>query len=184
MTEFGYKLDLPRNTVFCHHLWREKMTPWSRKSGDGLLLGWKSTLDRGSDEHTCFGDVRTKNGQETEKSSPTVRIPYRNRSSVVELVGYDRLLFAKVKNGVSTWQNAIFILAWNFPCFRVGSLVVSESQDRRDTVSKKTSEKRKRTVTHRLTLSSSLSPLHATSMRHRCCPSSSTALRLSSRRFI
>jgi len=39
-------------------------------------------------------------------------------------------------------------------------------------------------VTHRLTLSSSLSPLHATSMRHRCCPSSSTALRLSSRRFI
>jgi len=26
---------------------------------------------------------------------------------------------------------------------------------------------------HRLTLSSSLSPLHATSMRHRCCPSSS-----------
>ncbi len=39
-------------------------------------------------------------------------------------------------------------------------------------------------VTHRLTLSSSLSPLHASSMRHRCCPSSSTALRLSYRRFI
>jgi len=39
-------------------------------------------------------------------------------------------------------------------------------------------------VTHRLPLSSSLSPLHATSMRHRCCPSSSTALRLSSCRSI
>ena len=40
------------------------------------------------------------------------------------------------------------------------------------------------TVTHRLPLSSSLSLLHATSMRHRCCPSSSTALRLSSCRSI
>ena len=29
------------------------------------------------------------------------RIPYRNRSGVVELVGRDRLLFARVENGVT-----------------------------------------------------------------------------------
>ena len=35
------------------------------------------------------------------KSSPYVLVPYRNRSGVVELVGREPLMFAKVENGVT-----------------------------------------------------------------------------------
>ena len=36
------------------------------------------------------------------KKSPPVLIPYRNQSGVVELVGLDRFLFAKVENNSVT----------------------------------------------------------------------------------
>ena len=50
------------------------------------------------DETTFFGDARTKQWAKiTGKISSAVRIPDRNRSDVVELVGRDRLFFAKVE---------------------------------------------------------------------------------------
>ena len=36
-----------------------------------------------------------------KKSSPSVLVPYRNRSGVVDLVGREPLMFAKVENGVT-----------------------------------------------------------------------------------
>ena len=45
--------------------------------------------------------LEPKSGQNTVKSSQAVRIPYRNRSGVVELVGRDRLLFARFEIGVT-----------------------------------------------------------------------------------
>jgi len=74
----------------------------------------------------------------TEKPS-SVLVRHRNRSSVVELVGREPLMLAKVENGV-TKPCQIFrrknrkhaILAWNFQLFWAGSLVVRESRHRRD----------------------------------------------------
>ena len=63
------------------------MTPQSRKSGHGLLLGCRSGLDAGPFEKTFVDDVRKKNiGQKPGKSSPSVRVQHRNRnrSGVVE----------------------------------------------------------------------------------------------------
>ena len=57
-------------------------------------------LDRRGSDKKNFSFARTKNGQKPRKSSPPVRIPYRNQSGVVEEVGRDRLLFARVKIGV------------------------------------------------------------------------------------
>ena len=62
-------------------------------------------------------------GEKTEKSSPSVLARHRNRSGVVELVGREPLMFAKVENGVTKscqnlrrknagMKNAI--LAWFF----------------------------------------------------------------------
>ena len=45
-----------------------------------------------------FDDVRTQN---PGKSSPSVVVRHRNRSGVVELVGREPLMFAKVENGVT-----------------------------------------------------------------------------------
>ena len=45
-----------------------------------------------------FGDVETK---KPGKSSPSVRVRHRNRSGVVDLVGREPLMFAKVENGVT-----------------------------------------------------------------------------------
>ena len=44
--------------------------------------------------------LEQKNGRNPGNYSPAVRIPYRNRSGVVELVGRDPLLLARVENGV------------------------------------------------------------------------------------
>ena len=44
-----------------------------------------------------FGDVETK---KPGKSSPSVRVRHRNRSGVVDLVGREPLMFARVENGV------------------------------------------------------------------------------------
>ena len=40
-------------------------------------------------------------GQKPRKSSPSVLVPYRNRSGVIDLVGREPLMFAKVENGVT-----------------------------------------------------------------------------------
>ena len=57
------------------------LTPRSRNSGYGLLLGCRSPLDAGHFEKTFFDDVRTP---KPGKSSPSVVVQHRNRSSVVE----------------------------------------------------------------------------------------------------
>ena len=38
------------------------------------------------------------------KSSPSVLVPYRNRSGMVELVGREPLMFARVENGVTKFS--------------------------------------------------------------------------------
>ena len=46
--------------------------------------------------------LEPKNGQKPpEKSSPSVQVLYRNQSGVVNLVGREPLMFAKVENGVN-----------------------------------------------------------------------------------
>ena len=61
-------------------------------------------------------------GQKPEHSLPSVLVPYRNRLGVVDLVGREPLMFAKVENGVTkscqffrrkNRKNAI----WNFGLF-------------------------------------------------------------------
>ena len=48
-----------------------------------------------------FGDVETK---KPGKSSPSVRVRHRNRSGVVDLVGREPLMFARVENGVTKFS--------------------------------------------------------------------------------
>ena len=38
------------------------------------------------------------------KSSPSILVPYRNRSGMVELVGREPLMFARVENGVTKFS--------------------------------------------------------------------------------
>ena len=76
------------------------LTPRSRKSGYGLLLGCRSQPDAGR-EKRFFGDVETK---KPGKSSSDGRARYRNRSGVVELVGRGALMFARVENGVTKFS--------------------------------------------------------------------------------
>ena len=47
-------------------------------------------------------------GQKPRKSSPSVLVPYRNRSGVIDLVGREPLMFAKVENGVTNSCAKIF----------------------------------------------------------------------------
>ena len=51
--------------------------------------------------------LEQKNGQNLGKTSPAVRIIYRNRLSVVKLVGKDRLLLTRVENGVRRDKNIV-----------------------------------------------------------------------------
>ena len=90
-------------------------------------------------------------GQKPGNSSPSVLVRHRNRSGVVELVGREPLMFAKVENGVTkscqnfrrkNRKNAI--LAWFFPLFWAGSLVVRENRHRRDRISDRNSRKRRK----------------------------------------
>ena len=64
-------------------------------------FGCRSGLDGGPFETTFFGDVETK---KPGKSSPSVRVLYRNRSGVVELVEREPLMFARVENGVTKFS--------------------------------------------------------------------------------
>ena len=65
-----------------------------------FLLGCRSALDRVSDKKlflAMFEKIIAICQKPVGKSSPAVRIPYRNRSGVVELFGRDCLLFARVE---------------------------------------------------------------------------------------
>ena len=90
--------------------------------------------------------------QKTVKSSSDGRARHHNRSGVVELVGREPLMFAKVENGVTkscqffrrkNKKNAIWILAWVFPLFWAGSFVARESRHLRDRTSTNTAKKKK-----------------------------------------
>ena len=83
------------------------MSPRSRKSGYGLLSGCRSGLDEGPFKKTfcwwCSKKQLAKN-RAMKIFTPSVRCSgplYRNRSSVVELVRREPLMFAKVENGVT-----------------------------------------------------------------------------------
>ena len=77
------------------------LTPRSRKSSYGLLLGCKSGFDRGPFEKNFFDKVRT---QKPGNSSLSVLAHDRNRSGVVELVGREPWIIARVENGVTKFS--------------------------------------------------------------------------------
>ena len=78
------------------------LTPRSRKSGYGLLLGCRSSgFDGGHDEKTFFNAFPP---QKKVKSSSDGRAHLRNRSGVVDLVGREPLIIARVENGVTKFS--------------------------------------------------------------------------------
>tara|TARA_B100000524_G_scaffold63014_1_gene29142 strand:+ start:142 stop:444 length:303 start_codon:yes stop_codon:yes gene_type:complete len=76
------------------------MTPRPQKSGYGLLLGCRSSLDAGP-YGKQIDDVRKMNWPKPGKYSPSVLVRHRNPSGVFDLVGREPLMFAKVENGVT-----------------------------------------------------------------------------------
>ena len=86
----------PRNTFFWPAFVTRILTPRSRKSGYGLLLGCRSGFDAGHEKKTFFNAFPP---QKTVKTSSGGRARHRNRSGVVELVGREPLIFARVENG-------------------------------------------------------------------------------------
>ena len=104
--EYGtYKLASPRRAFFLLAFVARKMTPRSRTSGYGLLLACRSSLDAGlfskKKKLTMFENIL---GQKPGKSSPSVLVRHRNRSGVVDLVGREPLMFARVENGVTKFS--------------------------------------------------------------------------------
>ena len=77
------------------------LTPRSQKSGYGLLLGCRSPLDGGHEKKTFFHAFPP---QKTVKSSSDGRAHLRNRSGVVELVGREPWIIARVENGVTKFS--------------------------------------------------------------------------------
>jgi len=96
-----YNLAAPRIVFFLPAFVTRLLTPRSRKSGYGLLLGCRSGLDCGPFDKLFFDKVRTP---KPGKSSLSVLVPCRNRSGVVELVGREPLIIARVENGVSKFS--------------------------------------------------------------------------------
>ena len=80
------------------------LTPRSRKSDHGLLLGCRSELDEEWFKRTFIWRFWT---QKPGKSLPPVLVPYRNRSGVVELVGTREgaLDVRESQERWTTWQN-------------------------------------------------------------------------------
>ena len=96
---YNVQAGRPKNNIFfLPAFFTRLLTPRSRKSGYGLLLGCRSGLDRGPFEKTFFDKVRTQNPR---NSSLSVLAHDRNRSGVVELVGREPLIIARVENGVT-----------------------------------------------------------------------------------
>ena len=98
----SYKLAAPKILFFLPAFVTRLLTPRSRNSGCGLLLGCRSGLDGGHEKLTFFWRCSKKIiGQKPGNSSSDGRAWHRNRSGVVELVGREPLMFAKVENGVT-----------------------------------------------------------------------------------
>ena len=75
---YNLQAGRPKNSIFFWTAFVTRLlTPRSRKSGYGLLLGCRSPLDHGPCEKTCFDKVRT---QKPGKSSLSVLVHDRNRS--------------------------------------------------------------------------------------------------------
>ena len=77
------------------------LTPRSRKSGYGLLLGYRSPLDAGREKKSLFSYFSSS---KTVKSSSDGRARHHNRSGVVDLVGREPLIIARVENGVTKFS--------------------------------------------------------------------------------
>jgi len=96
-----YKLAAPRIAFFLPAFVTRLLTPRSRKSGYGLLLGCRSGLDSGPFDKPFFDDIDPK---KPGKSSLSFWARHRNRSGVVELVGREPLIIARVENGVTKFS--------------------------------------------------------------------------------
>ena len=79
------------------------LTPRSQKSGYGLLLGCRlpQDLDGGHEKNNFFYAFPP---QKTVKSSSDGRDRHRNWSGVVDLVGREPLIIARVENGVTKFS--------------------------------------------------------------------------------
>ena len=97
------KLAAPKYYFFLPAFVTRLLTPrpQSRKSGYGLLLGCRSPLDGGLFEKPFFDDF---DPPKPGNSSLSVLAHHRNRSSVVELVGREPLIIARIENGVTKFS--------------------------------------------------------------------------------
>ena len=84
----------PENSIFWPAFVTRLLTPRSRKSGYGLLLGCRLGFDRGPFEKTFFDKVKVRT-QKPGNSSLSVLAHDRNRSGVVELVGREPWIIAE-----------------------------------------------------------------------------------------
>ena len=88
------------------------LTPRSRKSGYGLLLGCRSGLDGGREKRTfslcLFSSSKNREinvcrlRSDGRALAPSAR--HRNRLGVVELVGREPLIIERVENGVTFFR--------------------------------------------------------------------------------
>ena len=81
------------------------LTPRSRKSGHGLLLGCRSPLDAGHEKK----DFDAFPPKKAVKALSDGRARHRNRSGMVELVRREPLIFARVENGEKTIYIYIYL---------------------------------------------------------------------------
>ena len=97
-----YKLAAPKYYSFWPAFVTTRiLTPRSQKSGYGLLLGCRSPLD--------FGPLfdfflLTKFEPQNWENLHSLLVHGRNRSGVVELVGREPLIIARVENGVTKFS--------------------------------------------------------------------------------
>ena len=78
------------------------LTPGHENPAMGFFWGVDQdycTIRWGTIKKTTMVEKRI--GQKTGNSAPSVLVPYRNRSGVVDLLGRGPLMFVKVENGVT-----------------------------------------------------------------------------------
>ena len=76
------------------------MPPRSQNSGYGLILGYRSGLDSGREKNFFLTNFDHQN-RENLHALISVSAYDRNRAGVVDLVGREPLMLAKVENGVT-----------------------------------------------------------------------------------
>ena len=96
-----YNLAAPRIVFFLPAFVTRLLTSRSRKSGYGLLLGCRSGFDAGREKKLVFNAFPP---QKTVTPSSDGRARHRNRSGVVELVGREPWIIARVENGVTKFS--------------------------------------------------------------------------------